>query len=111
MAVRRKMEMQDAQEDIFADLGRPDAQDHYVKAQLIFQMQQIMKARKLTQTAVSKLMGIKQPDVSNLLRGRFRGYSIERILGFLQALDQDIEIVIKPKAANARTARIIVKAA
>jgi predicted XRE-type DNA-binding protein len=111
MAGKRKMEMQDAQENIFADLGRPDAQDHYVKAQLIFQMQQITKARQLTQTAVSKLLGIKQPDVSNLLRGRFRGYSIERILGFLQALDQDIEIVIKPKATNARTARIIVKAA
>jgi predicted XRE-type DNA-binding protein len=74
-------------------------------------MQQIMQARQLTQTAVSKLMGIKQPDVSNLLRGRLRGYSIKRIPGFLQALDQDIEIVIKPKAANTRTARIIVKAA
>ena len=86
----RKIEMQDASENIFADLGRPDAQEHYVKAQLIFQIQQIMKARKLTQTAAAKLMGIKQPDVSNMLRGRFRGYSIERILGFLQALDQDL---------------------
>jgi hypothetical protein len=46
-----------------------------------------------------------------LLRGRLRGYSIKRIPGFLQDLDQDIEIVIKPKAANTRTARIIVKAA
>ena len=107
----RKIEMQDASENIFADLGRPDAQEHYVKAQLMFQIQQIMKARKLTQTAASKLMGIKQPDVSNMLRGRFRGYSIERILGFLQALDQDIEIVIKPKSSTSKAARIIVKAA
>ncbi len=107
----RKIEMQDASENIFADLGRPDAQEHYVKAQLMFHIQQIMKARKLTQTAAAKLMGIKQPDVSNMLRGRFRGYSIERILGFLQALDQDIEIVIKPKSSKSKAARIIVKAA
>lgn len=111
MGTQRKIEMQDANENIFADLGRPDAQEHYVKAQLVFQIQQIMKARKLTQTAASKLMGIKQPDVSNMLRGRFRGYSIERILGFLQALDQDVEIVIKPKSAEAQAARIIVKVA
>lgn len=107
----RKIGLQDADENIFADLDRPDAQEHYVKAQLVFQMEQIIKARKLTQTAASKLMGIKQPDVSNMLRGRFRGYSIERILGFLQALDQDIEIVIKPKSAKSKPARIIVKAA
>jgi predicted XRE-type DNA-binding protein len=107
----RGIEMQDASENIFADLGRPDAEAHYVKAQLVFQMQQIMKARKLNQTAAADLMGIKQPDVSNLIRGRFRGYSIDRILSFLQALDQDIEIVIKPKACQEKAARIIVKAA
>jgi predicted XRE-type DNA-binding protein len=107
----RKIEMQDTSENIFADLGRPDAQEHYLKAQLVFQIEQIMKRRKLTQTAASKLMGIKQPDVSNMLRGRFRGYSIERILGFLQCLDQDIEIVIKPKSSKSKAGRIIVKAA
>jgi predicted XRE-type DNA-binding protein len=107
----RGVEMQDASENIFADLGRPAAEEHYVKAQLVFQMQQIMKARKLRQTAAAALMGIKQPDVSNLLHGRFRGYSIERILSFLQALDQDIEIVVKPKACKEKAARIIVKAA
>ncbi|MEE8290486.1 MAG: helix-turn-helix transcriptional regulator [Candidatus Tectomicrobia bacterium] len=107
----RGIEMQDASEHIFADLGRPGAEEHDVKAQLVFQIQQIMKARKLSQTAVAAVMGIKQPDVSNMLRGRFRGYSIDRILHFLQALDQDIEIVIKPKASGAKAARIIVKAA
>jgi predicted XRE-type DNA-binding protein len=107
----RGIEMQDASAHIFADLGRPAAEEHYVKAQLVFQIQQIMKARKLRQTAAAALMGITQPDVSNLLRGRFRGYSIERMLSFLQALDQDIEIVVKPKACKEKAARIIVKAA
>jgi predicted XRE-type DNA-binding protein len=73
MPKRRQTEMQDAGDNIFADLDRPDAQEHYVKAQLVFQIAQIMKRRQLTQTAASKLMGITQPDVSNMLRGRFRG--------------------------------------
>jgi predicted XRE-type DNA-binding protein len=111
MTKGRGIEMQDASENIFADLGRPAAAEHYVKAQLVFQMQHIIKARKLTQSAAAALMGIKQPDVSNMIRGRFRGYSIDRIFSFLQALDQDIEIVIKPKASQEQAARIIVKAA
>jgi predicted XRE-type DNA-binding protein len=111
MTKGRGIEMQDASENIFADLGRPAAAAHYVKAQLVFQVQHIMQARQLTQSAAAALMGIKQPDVSNMLRGRFRGYSIDRIFSFLQALDQDIEIVIKPKASQEQVARIIVKAA
>ncbi len=107
---RSEIEMQDASENIFVDLGCPAAAEHYVKAQLVFHMQHIMKARKLTQSAAAALMGIKQPDVSNMIRGRFRGYSIDRIFSFLQALDQDIEIVIKPKASQEQAARIIVKA-
>ena len=97
--------------NVFSDIGRPDAEGHYVKAQLVFRMQQIMKAEKLSQSRAADIMGIKQPDVSNLVRGRFRGYSIERILGFLQSLDQDIEIIVRPKSEKRRAARITVRAA
>ncbi len=97
--------------NVFADLGRPEAEEHYVKAQLVFRMQQIMKAEKLSQSRAADIMGIKQPDVSNLIRGRFRGYSIERILGFLRSLDQDIEIVVRPKSRDRQSARITLRAA
>ena len=97
--------------NVFADLNLPDAQGHLVKAQLVSRIMDIMKARKLTQTAVAKVVGISQPDVSNLIRGRFRGYSIDRLMSFLVALDQDIEIVVKARSENRTAARLTVTAA
>jgi predicted XRE-type DNA-binding protein len=55
-----------------------------------------MKHRGLKQVAAADLFGIKQPDVSKMLRGEFRQFSVERLLRFLVALDQDVEIVVKP---------------
>jgi predicted XRE-type DNA-binding protein len=97
--------------NVFADLGRPDAESHFVKAQLVSRMMDVMKARKLTQTAAAEVIGVAQPDVSNLIRGRFRGYSIDRLMGFLVALDQDVEIVVKGKPDGRKDARLAVTAA
>lgn len=97
--------------NVFADLGLPDAQNQLVKAQLVSRMMDVMKARKLTQTAVAEVIGVTQPDVSNLIRGRFRGYSIDRLMGFLVSLDQDVEIVVKRKPDSRRDARLTVTAA
>ena len=97
--------------NVFADLGLPDAENHFVKAQLVSRMMDIMKACRLSQTAVAAIVGIAQPDVSNLIRGRFRGYSIDRLMGFLVALDQDVEIVVKSKPKSRTDARLTVTAA
>jgi len=56
----------------------------------------IVKARRLKQIEVADLLGIRQPDVSKMLRGEFRQFSVERLLRFLVALNQDVEIVVKP---------------
>lgn len=74
-------------------------------------MMEIMKARKLSPTAVAAITGISQPDVSNLIRGRFRGYPVDRLMGFLVALDQDVEIVVKGKPESRAAARLTVRAA
>lgn len=89
--------------NVFADLGLPDAENHLIKAQLVSRVMDIMKTRKLTQTETARIIGISQPDISNLIRGRFRGYSIDRLMIFLVALDQDIEITVrsKPKGRSA----------
>jgi len=79
----------------FNDLGIPNAEEHLVKAQLVFKIDRIMKRRRLKQAEAAELLGIKQPDVSKMLRGDFRQFSVERLLRFLVALDQDVEIVIK----------------
>lgn len=82
--------------NVFKDIGVPNAEEHLVKAQLVYKIDAIMKNRGLKQAEAADLLGVKQPDVSKMLRGEFRQFSVERLLRFLVALDQDVEIVIKP---------------
>jgi len=80
----------------FKDIGKPDAEEHLIKAQLVFKIDAIMRSRGLKQIEAADLFGVKQPDVSKLLRGEFRQFSVERLLRFLVALDHDVEIIVKP---------------
>ena len=82
--------------NVFKDIGVPNAEEHFVKAQLVFKIDTIMKERGLKQVEAADLFGVRQPDVSKMLRGEFRQFSVERLLRFLVALDQDVEIVVKP---------------
>lgn len=82
--------------NIFADLGLPDAEETLLKAQIVVVLHRLIKARNMTQTAASQLLGISQPDLSHILRGRFRGWSVERLLRMLTTFEQDIEITVKP---------------
>src|SRR6516165_7885019 len=82
--------------NVFKDLGVPNAEEHLIKAQLVYKIDTIMKDRGLKQVEAGKLFGIPQPDVSKMLRGEFRQFSVERLLRFLVALNHDVEIVVKP---------------
>jgi predicted XRE-type DNA-binding protein len=82
--------------NVFKDIGVPNAEEHLVKAQLVFKIDTIMKDRGLKQVEAADLFGVRQPDVSKMLRGDFRQFSVERLLRFLVALDQDVKIVVKP---------------
>lgn len=82
--------------NVFKDLGIPHAEEHLIKAQLVFKIDSIMKSRGLKQAEAAELLGIKQPDVSKMLRGEFRQFSVERLLSFLVGLDHDVEIIVKP---------------
>ena len=82
--------------NVFEDLGLPNAEEHLVKAQLVFKIDTILKQRGLRQADAAELFGVKQPDVSKMLRGEFRQFSVERLLRFLVALNQDVEIVVRP---------------
>ena len=94
--------------NIFADIGLPNPEEHLLKAQLVVQLGLLIKARKLTQTAAAKRLGVKQPDLSNILRGRFRGYSVERLMRMLTAFNQDIDIVVRPRKKTGKRGRIAV---
>jgi predicted XRE-type DNA-binding protein len=82
--------------NVFKDIGVRNADEHLVKAQLVFKIDTIMKQRHMKQTEAAALFGVRQPDVSKMLRGEFRQFSVERLLRFLVKLDQDVEIVVRP---------------
>jgi predicted XRE-type DNA-binding protein len=86
--------------NVFADIGRPDAEAHLLKAELVTQIDQIIRERRLTQARAAELLGISQPDVSRLLRGNFRDYSVERLLRLMTVLGRDVEIVIRKSRAQ-----------
>jgi len=96
--------------NVFADLGLPDADTHLLKAGLVLRIDGIIRQRRLTQAQAAELLGLSQPDVSRLLRGSFRDYSMERLLRLLTALGRDVQIVIRKPRAK-RLGRLSVEAA
>ena len=81
---------------MFKDIVVPNAEEHLVRAQLVFKIDALLKARGLKQVEAAELFGVRQPDVSKMLHGEFRQFSVERLLRFLLSLDQDVGIVVKP---------------
>ncbi len=96
--------------NVFADLGRADAEAHLLKAELVARIDKVIRQRKLTQARAATLLGLSQPDVSRLLRGNFRDYSMERLLRLLTALGQDVEITIRTPGER-RAGRLRIEAA
>lgn len=98
--------MEHGSENVFADLGLPDAGEHLIKAGLVVKIDRTIRQRHLTQTSAAQLMGIDQPKVSAMLAGHFRGYSVERLMRFLVALGHDVEIVVKPVKRGSAELRV-----
>ena len=82
--------------NVFRDIGHPDPETHLLKAELVTRIDEIIRERGMKQVEAAKLLGLSQPDVSRLLRGNFRDYSVERLLRLLTALGRDVQIVIRP---------------
>jgi len=96
-ALMEKYGFVDSCRNVFADLGLPNAEDLLLRAQCVIALDKAIKSQKLTQTAAAKKLGIHQPDLSRLLRGQVRLYSLGRLLQFLIALDQEVTITVKNK--------------
>lgn len=93
-------------DNIFADLGRPDADELLAKAELARTIRHLVAARGFTQAVAAGVLGITQPDVSNLHRGRLAGFSMERLYRFLNRLGLDVQIVVQPKPRSRERARV-----
>jgi predicted XRE-type DNA-binding protein len=94
--------------NVFADLGLPDPEEALAKAELANKISVLIQERKLTQAKAAKLLGIDQPKVSMLLRGRLTGFSLERLMRFLLLLGQDIKISVHPTPQGQSRARVLV---
>jgi predicted XRE-type DNA-binding protein len=82
--------------NIFADLGLPNPEQELLKAQLTLQIYSILKASGLTQVELAKILGVQQPQVSLLMRNCPGNFSVGRLMEFLTALRQDVEITVRP---------------
>ncbi len=107
------IEYEESSGNVFTDIGLPNPEEYIAKAELAFQICQIIRERKLTQVKAANLLGIKQPNVSALMKGHLDRFSAERLFRFLNKLDKSIEIVIrdKPRQAKHADVRVVVDAA
>ena len=110
MAKRSQEQIVRSSGNVFADMGLRDAAELDTKARLGATLNLIVKRKGLTQADVATALSINQPKVSALLNYKLEGFSVERLMHFLVALGQDVEIVVRSKPAS-RSARIAVKAA
>ena len=97
--------------NVFADLGLPNAEEEKTKVRLAFEINQIIETRGLSQIAAARRLKINQPKISALSNYRLDGFSVERLMNFLTALDRNVDIVIRPKPKPKRAGRILVTTA
>ena len=102
----KPIEYEKSSGNVFADIGLPGAADHLIKAKLVLKIDALMQERGLKQGETASLLGVKQPDISKMLHGDFRQFSVERLMRFLVALGQDVEIVVKPHTASNSSAEL-----
>ncbi len=108
--MRKPKQVKAGSANVFADLGVARPQEALAKAELAARICDAIRERKLTQAQAAAKLGVDQPKISALQRGRLTGFSTERLLRFLNALDRDVDIVIKKKGRAKRPARIRVVA-
>ena len=94
--------------NVFADLDLPNPPEMLAKAELAQKINAIIARRRLTQAEAAKLLGVDQPKVSALKRGRLSGFSLERLMRFLLLLGRDVEIVVKERRRPRGHARLLV---
>lgn len=99
----KNIEITTSSGNVFSDLGLPNPDEMLVKAELARKISNAISARHITQAKAAELLGIDQPKVCALMRGRLTGFSLERMFKFLNAFEIDVEIRVKPKSShNAR---------
>ncbi|MGG6264028.1 helix-turn-helix domain-containing protein [Leptolyngbya sp. AN03gr2] len=108
--MNEEMQVHSSSGNVFADLELANSDELLVKAELVRQISQVISAKNLTQTETAKLLGIDQPKVSALLRGKLSGFSTERLFRFLNLLGSDVEIRVIHTTSNSEAHTKVVSA-
>lgn len=108
-AKRKRSNVEASSGNVFADLGLPDADERQTKVQLAVAINRELTARAWSQSRAAEVLGVNQPKVSALQKYRLEGFSVERLMTFLTALGNDVEISIKRRSRG--VGRISVEAA
>ena len=87
--------------NVFADVGLAEPEEALLKAKIAHSIHTLIREKGLTQTEAARRLGVDQPKVSALVRGRLSGFSLSRLLRFVRALEYDVEIHLKPAAREA----------
>ena len=96
MKRKTRIRVREGTGNIFADLGFANPEREQLKARLTLEIYRLIKKRGLTQAEAGGILGIQQPHVSGLMRGQSGNFSVERLMDFLTALGQDVEITVRP---------------
>ncbi len=91
-----QIEFEESSGNVFADLGLEDADELFARSQLGFQVYKILKSKSLKQREIAAVLGIAQPDVSQLMNGHFSRFTIDKLFDFLKRLDKKVTIRISP---------------
>jgi len=102
----RTIKIEKSSGNVFADIGLPLSSEYNAKAQIAYRIYALIRENNLSQRAAAKILKIDQPKISALMNGILDGFSSDRLFRFLNALGQDVEIVIKPKLNSKRPALI-----
>jgi predicted XRE-type DNA-binding protein len=108
---RNRIEVTPSSGNVFADLGLSNAEEKQTKVRLALAINEIMRSQQLSQAAAARRLDVNQPKISALRNYQLQGFSVERLMKFLTALDRDIEIVIRPQNRKRKGGRILVTAA
>src|SRR5215469_14173164 len=92
---KRESHVTESSGNVFEDLGLPNPEQELLKVQLTLQIYTILKNSGMTQVEIASILGVRQPQVSLLMRNRAGSFSVGRLMEFLTALRQDVEITIR----------------
>jgi predicted XRE-type DNA-binding protein len=102
----KKTRVEQSSGNVFADIGSTNPQEKLLRAKLLLAAQAVIKRRRLNQAKVAEITGLKQPEVSNLVNGKFTAFSANRVASILSLLGYEVEVRLKAKTGGARASSI-----